>query len=71
MNYSLQSLKLTASADLPKYCTNDLFSSVEETKIYNYADDMTIYECGHDLEHIISGLETDGQSSPNGLLITA
>ena len=37
----------------------------------NYADDMTIYECGHDLEHIISGLETDGQSSPNGLLITA
>ena len=40
---------------------NDLFFLVEETEICNYADDTTIYVCGHKLEHIVSSLETAGQ----------
>ena len=40
---------------------NDLFLLVEETEICNYADDTTIYVCGHELEHLVSGLETDAQ----------
>ena len=40
---------------------NDLFFLVEETDICNYADDTTIYVCGHELEHIVSSLETDAQ----------
>ena len=34
---------------------------MEETKICNHADDTTIYACGHELEHIVSSLETDTQ----------
>ena len=34
---------------------------VEETEICNYADDTTIYVCGHKLEHIVSSPETDAQ----------
>ena len=34
---------------------------MEETWICNYADDMTIYVCGHKIEHIVSSLETDAQ----------
>ena len=30
---------------------NDLFFLLEETEICNYADDTTIYVCGHKLEH--------------------
>ena len=40
---------------------NDLFFLVEETEICNYADDTTIYVCGHKLEHIVSSLKTDAQ----------
>jgi len=40
---------------------NDLFFLVEETEICNYADDTTIYVCGHELEQIVSSLETDAQ----------
>ena len=40
---------------------NDLFFLVEETDICNYADDTTIYVCGHEPEHIVSSLETDAQ----------
>ena len=32
---------------------------VEETEVCNYADDITIYVYGHELEHIVSNLETD------------
>ena len=39
----------------------DLFLLVEETEICNYADDTTIYVCGHELEHFVSSLETDAQ----------
>ena len=34
---------------------------MEETEICNYADDTTIYVCDHELEHIVSSLETDAQ----------
>ena len=34
---------------------------VDETEICNYADDTTIYACGHELEHIVSSLETGAQ----------
>ena len=40
---------------------NDLFLLVEETEICNHADDTTIYVFGHELEHIVSSLETDAQ----------
>ena len=37
----------------------DIFFLVEETEICNYADDTTMYVCGHELEHIVSSVETD------------
>ena len=40
---------------------NDLFFLVDEIEICNYADDATMYVCGHELEHIVSNLETDAQ----------
>ena len=40
---------------------NDLFFLVEETEICNYADDTTMYVCGHELEYIVSSLKTDAQ----------
>ena len=40
---------------------NDLLFLVEEIEICNYADDTTIYICGHKLEHAVSSLETDAQ----------
>ena len=40
---------------------NDLFLLVEETEVCCYADDTTIYVCGHELQHIASSLETDAQ----------
>ena len=50
---------------------NDLFFMVEETKVWNCAADKTIYVCGRELEHIVSGLETDaGKLSGSGFLIT-
>ena len=44
---------------------DDLFFLVEETEICNYADDTTIYVCGHKLEHIVSNLKTDAQRLDN------
>ena len=40
---------------------NYLFLLVKETEICNYADDTTIYVFGHELEHMVSSLETDAQ----------
>ena len=40
---------------------NDLFFLMEEAEVCNYADDTTIYGCGHELEHVVFRLETDAQ----------
>ena len=40
---------------------DDLFILVEQTETCNYADDTTIFVCGHELEHIVSSLKTDAQ----------
>ena len=40
---------------------NDIFFSMEDTEICIYAADTTIYVCSHELEHIVSSLETDAQ----------
>ena len=38
---------------------NDLLMFLEETKVCNYADDMTIYACGPKIETVIAHLEHD------------
>ena len=38
---------------------NDLFLFLEETEVCNYADDTTIYACGHTVENVIAKLEFD------------
>ncbi len=36
---------------------NDLFLFLEETKVCNYADNTTMYACGHAVENVIAKLE--------------
>ena len=38
---------------------NDHFFPVEDAEIYNYTDGMTTYVCDHELENIVSKLESD------------
>ena len=40
---------------------NDLLLSIQETDIFNYADDITIYTCDIRLENVISMLENDSK----------
>ena len=47
---------------------NDIFLLVEETETCNYADDTTIYMCGHELENFVSSFETDAQKPLSGLI---
>ena len=35
---------------------NDLFFLLKEAKVCKYADDTTIYMCGHEFEQIVSSL---------------
>ena len=37
-----------------------IFYFVKDTKITNYADDNTPYECGTDIDNILGQLENEG-----------
>ena len=41
---------------------NDLFLFLEETEVYNYADDTTIYTCGPNVGNVVAKLENDALS---------
>ena len=51
---------------------NDLFMFLEETEVCNYADDITIYVCGPNVENVIAKLENDAfkisEWFPNNLM---
>ena len=38
---------------------NDIFVFIEKSKICNFADDNTIYDCGEDLSNILENLKHD------------
>ena len=38
---------------------NDLLFSVTESEICNFADDNTLYVCGHDIDHVLQCLQSD------------
>ena len=38
---------------------NDLFLLLEEIEVCNYADDTTMYTCGHNVENVVANLEND------------
>ena len=41
---------------------NDLLLSIQDTDIYNYADDTTIYACDKNIESVIARLENDSST---------
>ena len=44
-----------------KFFINDIFYSVDVSTIYNYADDNTLSYADHNLNNVISKLESDTQ----------
>ena len=38
---------------------NDIFMFIEKSKIFNFADDNTIYDCGEDLLSTLENLKHD------------
>ena len=54
---------------------NDLFLINLDSEICNFADDNTLYSCGHDLQEIVTNLENDLSEllewfKSNGMLLT-
>ena len=41
---------------------NDLFYSIKEADLYNFADDNTLYNCGKSAEEVIENLKLDLKS---------